>query len=247
MDKSLWEVMQSGGVAMWVIGACSILAVAVAFERLHSLWGFLDKARSLADTVNRCVTRGAFAEARAACERSRSPVADVFLVGFERHGRVPEAQVEAAVERARVRMNLDFRRRLWVLGTVGAMAPFVGLYGTVVGIMGAFQSLKGAKGENQLDIVGPSISEALVATAAGILVAVVSVAIYNWLSAHMQRVALEVKLVTEEFVENLKDAGRSGSAPAAADKAGGGDKSAASDKGSEKKEAADGDRKASRE
>jgi biopolymer transport protein ExbB len=204
MDQSLWEVAK-GNVALWVILACSVVSLAVALERLAAMWGFLDRARTLADTVNRCISRGATAEARTACERSKSAVADVFLVGFERQGRAADEQVDSAVERARTRMNLEFRRRLWVLGTVGAVAPFVGLYGTVVGIMRSFHQLKDVAGENQLKVVGPGISEALITTAAGILVAVLAVAIYNWLSAHMNRVALEVKLLVEEFLEALHD------------------------------------------
>src|SRR5206468_12198720 len=99
-----------------------------AIERIGSLWGFLDRARSLAETVKRCLYRGALAEARASCERSRSPVADLFLVGFERHGRSDAQALEAAVERERQRVSLALKGQLWVLGTIGATAPFIGLF-----------------------------------------------------------------------------------------------------------------------
>src|SRR5215813_7479085 len=73
----------------------------------------------------------AVAEGRAACERSKSPLADVFLIGFERFGRSSRDALEAAVDRERQRINLDMKVRLWILGTIGATAPFIGLYGTV--------------------------------------------------------------------------------------------------------------------
>lgn len=206
MTMSLWKTIQTGGTAMWIILACSILAVAVALERVTVLWAFMDRARSLTDTVNRCLFRGAVAEGRAACERSRSPLADVFLVGFERMGRSSSDATESAVERERQRMTLDLKTRLWILGTIGATAPFVGLFGTVVGIMNAFHAIS-AKGGGGFSVVSQGISEALVATAAGILVAVEAVVIYNFFNQRLARVAVELKLLVDEFLEALKERG----------------------------------------
>lgn len=203
MNLSFWKVLETGGVAMWVIVALSVLAVAVAGERFVALWRFLDRARTLADTVNRCLGRGAVAEARAACERSKSPLADVFLVGFERHGRSGEAVVDQAVDRARQRASLEMKSRLWILGTIGATAPFVGLYGTVVGIMAAFRSIA-EHGGGGFTVVSQGISEALITTAAGIAVAVEAVAIYNYFNQRLSRIAVEIKLLVEEFLEALK-------------------------------------------
>ncbi len=206
MDESLWEIIEKGGFAMWVILACSVLALAVALERAFALYAFLDRARSLSETVTRCLRRGAVAEARAACERSRSPLADVFLAGFERDGRGSKEALDGAVDRARLRMTLELKNRLWILGTIGATAPFVGLYGTVVGIMAAFHDLS-AKGTGGFSVVSRGISEALVATAAGILVAVEAVVIYNFFNQRFARLALELKMLCDEFVEALREKG----------------------------------------
>ena len=135
MNLSLWKMIEVGGIWLWVLIALSIMALAVAFERLAALWSFMSRARTLGDTVSRCVRRGAVAEARAAGERSKSPLADVFLVGFERLGRSSRDALEAAVDRERQRITLDLKTRLWILGSIGALAPFIGLAGTVVGIM----------------------------------------------------------------------------------------------------------------
>jgi len=188
---------------MYVIVALSVLAVAVAAERLTSLWRFIDRARALADTVTRCLGRGAVAEARTACERSKSPLADVFLVGFERLGRSSRDALEAAVDRARQRMTIDLKVRLWILGTIGAIAPFVGLYGTVVGIMTAFRSI-GEHGGGGFSVVSKGISEALITTAAGIAVAVEAVVIYNYFNQRLARTAVELKLLVDEFMESLR-------------------------------------------
>src|ERR1051325_4245099 len=84
MDESIWELMGHGAGAMWVVLGFSVLAMAVGIERAIAQWKFVTRARQLGEVVNRCLARGATDEARSACERSPSPVADVFLVGFEK-------------------------------------------------------------------------------------------------------------------------------------------------------------------
>src|SRR5438067_9729322 len=128
------ETVKAGGITLVVIIVCSILVLAIAVERLAALWRFLDRARTLAESVKRCLYRGALAEARAACERSTSLAAEFFLVGFERHGRSSQNALEAAVDRERQRVGLTLKGQLWSLGTIGATAPFIGLFGTVWGI-----------------------------------------------------------------------------------------------------------------
>jgi biopolymer transport protein ExbB/TolQ len=211
-DQSLFDIILQGGVAMWVILLCSVLALAVAVERLIAIWSLRRDAKELTQTVTRCLGRQAVAEARTACERSRSPLADVYLVGFERRGRSTEGQLIAAVDRERQRINLGLKSRLWILGTIGAIAPFVGLYGTVVGIMGAFDDIS-AMGQVSITVVGKPIAEALVATAAGILVAVEAVVIYNFFNQHLARVATEFKMHVEEYLEVLLETPTSATGP----------------------------------
>jgi len=205
MNHSLWDVLENH-YSMWVIVAFSILAVTVALERLVVQWRFMDRARALADTVTRCLNRGALDEGRSACERSRSPLADVFLVGYERLGRSKEKNLHGAVHRERVRVATGLKSHLWILGTIGATAPFVGLFGTVVGIMDAFGDISEAGGGG-LSVVAGGISTALYATAAGILVAVEAVIIYNYFNQRLARYAVELKMLTEEFLELLEEFG----------------------------------------
>jgi biopolymer transport protein ExbB/TolQ len=200
----LSETLKAGGLTLAIILVCSVLVLAVAIERLIALWRFLDRARTLAENVKRGLYRGAIAEARAACERSTSLAAEIFLVGFERHGRSKAGALEAAVDRERQRVALSLKGQLWTLGTVGATAPFIGLFGTVWGILRAFEQI-GATKQAGIDVVGPGIAEALVTTAAGIVVAVEAVIVYNYFMARLSRIALELRLMTEEFVELLRD------------------------------------------
>lgn len=210
MDTSFLGILKTSW-SMWIIGACSVLALAVAIERAIALWGFTARARTVADAVLRALLRGDLDEARAECERSPSPAADVFLAGLSAAGRrsarggLPDPEkIDAAVERERQQMNLRLRRNVWVLGTVGAIAPFIGLFGTVVGIMQAFRHMA-ATGQGGFTVVASGISEALVATAGGIAVAIEAVVIYNFFNVHVQKLALQLKLMVEEFLETLHE------------------------------------------
>src|SRR5687768_17046945 len=202
MENSIWDLMSHGGGAMWVVVAFSVVALAVAIERAIAQWKFVTRARMLGDTVTRCLARGAVEESRSACERSPSPIADVFLVGYERLGRAKPEHVATAVHRERLRVNQDLRSRLWMLGTIGATSPFVGLFGTVVGIMTAMGGFK-ADDEVKFSMVSGPISEALIVTAAGILVAVEAVILFNFFSQRANRIATEMKLLSDEFLELL--------------------------------------------
>ena len=202
--QELLHLIKLGGAAMAVIVACSILSIAVAAERLIALWSVGAQARGLGELVSRHLFRGDLEEARKACERSRSVAADIFLSGFSRHGRTSFEAVTSAVERERMQISLRLRSHVWILGTIGATAPFVGLFGTVWGIMKAFHDMA-ASGQGGFAVVAGGISEALVTTAGGILVAVEAVVLYNYFQTRLGRTNVELRLVTDEFLELLKE------------------------------------------
>lgn len=206
----IFHYLKVGGPTLAFILIGSVLALGVAIERLVALWGVSERARELAQTVTKHLLRGDAAAARSAAERSTSVASDIFLAGFDRmeRARSHPAALEAAVERERAQVGLKLRKNLWILGTLGAVTPFVGLFGTVAGIMRSFKDLGidvegGGSGGSAAVMAG--ISEALVATAAGILVAVEAVILYNYFQARLGRVAVELRLLSDEFVEVLKE------------------------------------------
>src|ERR1043165_813551 len=162
MDQSIFELMNHGGGAMWVVVSFSVIALAVGIERAIAQWKFVTRARALGDTVTRCLSRGALEEGRSACERSPSPIADVFLVGYERLNRAKPEHVMTAVHRERMRVNQELRARLWMLGTIGATAPFVGLFGTVVGIRSAMQNFRSDRGASRAHAREPGAARSAV-------------------------------------------------------------------------------------
>ncbi len=208
MDLEILSLLKTGGVAMWIIGLSSVIAVAVAVERVIALWRYADRAKAVADAVTRALYRSDPEDARAQAERSSLPAAEIFLAAL-----VPSAgsrgpptgdKLAAAVDRQRQEANLKMRQNLWILGTIGATAPFVGLFGTVVGIMRAFHQMA-ATGQGGFSVVAAGISEALVTTAGGIAVAIEAVVIYNYLNVRVQKLALQLKLLAEEYVEVVRD------------------------------------------
>jgi len=206
--KELQHYLQLGGVTLWLLLAASVLALVVAIERLIALWGMSERSRSLGEAIHKALLRGDVGAARIAAERSDAVAADIFLAGFERMDRAHGTSLEAAVERQRAQVGLKLRRNLWILATIGSITPFVGLFGTVAGIMRSFKDLGvnvEAGGTGGTGAVMSGISEALIATAVGILVAVQAMVFYNYFQARLGRVVIELRLLADEFVELLRE------------------------------------------
>lgn len=213
----LLHYLRLGGFTIVVILLASVLAIGVAVERLITLWGVGGRARELGQLIARHLLRGEIAAARSAADRSTAMSADLFRAGFERATKTTGPPLDAAVDRERVHLALKLRRGLWILGTIGATAPFVGLFGTVWGIMRSFKDLGidvEAGGSGGSAAVMSGISEALIATAVGIIVAVEAVVLFNIFQARLSRLNLEFKLIAEEFVELLREAAPGGKLPA---------------------------------
>ena len=208
--EELSHYLRLGGLTLAVILAASVLVLCVAVERWIALWNISAASRALTDAVGRHLLRGDLAAARGVVERSDTLLADVYRVALERveRTRTVTPAVEAAVERERAQLGLKMKRNLWILGTIGSTTPFVGLFGTVAGIMRSFRELGldvEAGGTGGTAAVMTGISEALVATAAGILVAVEAVILYNYFQSRIGRLTIELRLQIEEFLELLKE------------------------------------------
>lgn len=209
-------MVRLGGITMACILAASVVALFVAIERLIALWGVGKDAKALGQTIARHLLRGDVAAARSAAERSTTITADIFRAGFERAAKTTGPSLDAAVDRVRQETALRLKSKMWVLGTIGATTPFVGLFGTVAGIMKSFRDLgldveSGGSGGSAAVMTG--ISEALVATAAGIIVAVEAVVFYNYFQSRLAKLSVELKLISEEFVELLRERAVNGVVP----------------------------------
>jgi len=163
---------------MWLLVGLSVGGIAVALERALTLLLRRDNIRKLKTQVLALLRRGDVDAARERLERSRSFEAQVVVAGLQDPGdgsASAEERMGGAAQIAKLRME----KRLAFLGTLGANAPFVGLLGTVIGIIRAFHSLNDSAGKVTAGLMS-EVGEALVATAIGILVALPAIAFFNF-------------------------------------------------------------------
>jgi biopolymer transport protein ExbB len=162
---------------MWLLVALSVGGLAVALERAISLIRSSENIRRLRSQVLALIRGGDLAGAKARLERSPSHEAKVIAAGLQDlddGSASAEERMSGAIQIAKLRME----KRLAFLGTLGANAPFLGLLGTVIGIIRAFHALNDSAGKVTAGLMA-EVGEALVATAIGILVALPAIAFFN--------------------------------------------------------------------
>jgi biopolymer transport protein ExbB/TolQ len=212
-----WETIRNLIHDEWAILSLllvwSVAGLAVICERIYALWNVLPKSEVFKNRVIDAVSAGDLAKAGALCETGSDPLGEVFGRGLRVYAKTPHKTTEA-VNSQRIVALASFRRYLWALGTVGSSAPFVGLFGTVVGILKAFQSMSQA-GTGGFKVVSQGIAAALVATAAGLLVAIYAVIAYNYFVAKVAAIGVQYKVYCEEFLLALGELGKAQSAPVA--------------------------------
>ncbi|OFZ78834.1 MAG: hypothetical protein A2583_09105 [Bdellovibrionales bacterium RIFOXYD1_FULL_53_11] len=197
----------AGGFAMYPLLICSLAVWVVIFERL---WRFRRMSGELAvfhEEAMKALLAGERQRLRGICEASaRVPTARIVGAALERmdakDARLRSGWFEA-MDRKRLMVNQDLRRYFWVLGTIGSSAPFIGLFGTVVGILRSFRDMARA-GSGGFAVVASGISESLIATAAGIVVAVVAVIAYNAFQTKWGSLVLGIRLHSEEIAGMLR-------------------------------------------
>ncbi len=162
---------------MWLLVALSIIGFAIAIERAIALARTRDHVGALGLDMMRLLKRGDLDAARARLARSPSFEARVVAAGLAQAEAGPHAAEEEMLGAAQL-AKLQMEKRLSFLGTLGANAPFVGLLGTVIGIVRAFQMLDDSGGKVSAGLMS-EVGGALVATAIGILVALPAVAFFN--------------------------------------------------------------------
>lgn len=217
MNWSLMEMVRSmGGLAKGVVGMLLLMfaiSCAVMIARGLRYWAARQQSRAFVRQVAPALKEGELDQAIAVAQRNRkSHIAAVVGSGLSDFQAAPslgtDAELIAAAQRGLDRsttlVHAELGRGLSGLATIGATAPFVGLFGTVLGIMNAFQgaTMTAAKTAG-LGAVGPGIAEALVTTALGLSVAVPAVWCYNYFSSAMESFDTEMQTSSLELVTYL--------------------------------------------
>ncbi len=185
----VWEVFQSGGPVMWPLLACSFIAMVVILERSFFWLSFaLHKNTSLAGDVLDLASRGEWKTIRQHTLQSKDYVIRVMVSGILHRdydmGRAMEAEAEAQVRR--------MQRFMSVLDTMITASPLLGIFGTVIGIIASFKVL-GTAGIDDPRAVTGGIAQALVTTAAGLGIAIISVFPYNYFNSRVDHAVHEME------------------------------------------------------
>ncbi len=182
-----------------VLLACSVLSITFMIER----WWTFRRAKGSGDSilahVNGLLEKGKIEEARAYAARHHTAAGQVIHYGLLHAGR-SRTDLSELLYTKRLEERLALERHLGVLGTLGNVSPFIGLFGTVIGIIRAFRDLAAAGGAGGPSVVAKGIAEALVATAAGLLVAIPAVIIYNYFMRQVKQVGVDMEVASTRLI-----------------------------------------------
>jgi biopolymer transport protein ExbB len=211
-----FSLFERGGPVMWPLLICSLMGLAVTFERLFAFWKYNTANfyfRSKQKAITALTREGRFEEALAAAKKADSPVCRILGEALENRAAGFQETLEAASQ-----LELDhLRRGLSVLDTTITVAPMLGILGTVTGIINTFNMLDAAGMQNPAGATA-GIAEALITTAAGLIVAIACLFPFNFLVAQLKRRTTELEQVTHHFelAYNTGNAQKTGAAPAPA-------------------------------
>jgi len=200
MELNIVDTLRSS-FTMIILMACSVVALTFIFER----WLFYKHTSIDADRfymkIKEAFRNEGIEKAISVCNSSLSPLAAVVKSGLEESDKTPQVAAEM-MDAMAIEQRTKLEKNLSILGTLGNIAPLIGLFGTVVGIIRAFHSLS-VSGSAGPSVISAGIAEALVTTAAGLVVAVPAVVFYNYYLRRVETVMNEIESVSKKVLVML--------------------------------------------
>ena len=197
---SILGMIQQGYYATYPLLFISVVCLAIIFERVWALMGIQSKAAKLADNLVPSLRQGKFNEALQATQARSNPAERVYHVLIAAAQTLDRDHLVELDEERRFQETIELNRYVWVLATSGASAPFIGLFGTVVGILVAFQSMA-IMGTGGFSVVAAGISEALISTALGLAVAIIAVIFFNYFSVKIQNINALLQINGDRLID----------------------------------------------
>jgi biopolymer transport protein ExbB len=197
-----------GGWLMIPLCVCSLIVLSLSMERLIALRRGRVIPRPFVRRFTECVEDGqlSYEEANEICEEFDAPVAEVFRAAVRRWGR-PMLEIEQAVLDAGDRVGDELRRFLRVFHAISNVAPLIGLLGTVLGMIDAFEMLGTAGSVGQPELLAPAISVALFTTAGGLFVAIPAYLAYMYFSSKSDRYLAEIDKLCTKVIDSISAEG----------------------------------------
>ena len=200
MDINILQTLQSSFTMLILIG-CSVIALTFIFERFLFLKHTAVDSQKFFGQVRDAVKGEGVEAGISLCNKSFSPLAAVLKAGLEEKSNNPKAAGEL-MDAASIEQRAKLEKNLNVLGTLGNIAPLIGLFGTIVGIIRAFHALA-VSGSAGPSVISAGIAEALITTASGLVVAVPAVIFYNYFLRRTDNVMSEVESARKKFLVML--------------------------------------------
>jgi biopolymer transport protein ExbB len=202
----MWEIVQAGGPLMWPIILCSVVAAAIILERLWTLQDRRVLPADLTQKVWKLVEADQVTDKVITALEQNSPLGRLLAAGLANRHRPRELLMERLEDTGRHVVH-ELERFLNTLGTIAGVSPLLGLLGTVVGIIKAFNAIN-AGGAGDPRMLSGGIAEALVATAAGLCVAIPSLIAYRYLRGRVDRIVVEMEKNALRLADAVEGAAR---------------------------------------
>lgn len=196
------EIIKAGGVILIILACVSVYSISVILERLYTFRRIAKYYDGLRQKMNIFRKSGDTAAVRDYCLNEESPASAIILSVI--NSRTSKAERREFAGRSTDKYITDISSRISILATIGSVCPFVGLFGTVLGVMRAFRDLSLSAGAGP-SVVALGISEALVNTAAGLFVAVPAVVFYNWFANKANDFSSDLNWTAEQLIEALPE------------------------------------------
>jgi biopolymer transport protein ExbB len=198
----MWDLILAGRYLMIPIAVCSLIGLAVFLERLYVLRRRRILVPEIASAVQTLPRASDFSVAYAVCDRHPGPFANVVRAGLDHAGTDWEITRDVLQETGR-QEAVRLTRNLRVLETVAAVAPLLGLLGTVVGMIRVFAAVS-QTGLGDPELLSSGISEAMVTTAAGLIVGIPSLVAYNWLEGRAHGIIFDIEVHATRLLDTLR-------------------------------------------
>ena len=201
----MWDLIQMGGPMMYLIILCSVLAFGVVIERIYHLNKARIDANKFMDDIITVLKRNKIIEAIEMCNATPGPIAHIIKAGILKHDR-SKAEIKEAVDEAAQLEIPRLEKHMPVLATIAHIAPLLGLVGTVTGMIKSFQVIQQKAMAmipvNPGDLAG-GIWEALLATLAGLAVAIPTYVAYNYLACQVDSLVFDMERSATDLVNLL--------------------------------------------
>lgn len=200
--RNLLQMFHDGGLMMYPIALCSFVLTVFTFERFISLRSGRVIPRPFVKRLIEQLQQGQIdrEEALELCERNPSPIAAILTAAVKKYGR-SAVEVEQAVLDAGERESNLLRRNMRLLNAISNVSPLLGLLGTVLGMIQAFNDIASAQAMGRPDLLAGGISQALLTTAAGLLVAIPAYLIYMFFLGRTDKLVMEMDSYAQRLVE----------------------------------------------